>query len=470
MSHYKYDRLSAQDNDFLLWEHDNLFMHGGSTSIFDSGGLATEDGGIDFDTILRGIEGILHKIPRYRQKLAWLPGETHAIWVDDPSFNLEYHLRHTALPRPGSDAQLKKLAARIAERPLDRARPLWEFWVVEGLEGDRFALIGKTHHCMIDGVGGVDLAKNLFSASDEFSIPEPHRFIPRPPPSDVELRRDGLVRLAGLPFRALHELQEFVRNTKDPAGEIMERARAIGELAKWKIVPASDTPLNGPVGPHRTLDWFEVPLAELKEIRKALDCSINDVVLGIMTATVREYMIDRQVDPRGLDFRVAAPVNVRPKSQQGQAGNHVSTWIIRLPIDEEDPLRQVAAIHVDTEELKESHQSSAIEMVEALHEWVPVDMQSLSKGTQNMYVTNVPGPSFPLYLLGAELKSIYIQAPLIENLGMAVGVISYNGNVCWSFTADPDRVPVIDDFMKIARSAFERLAEKAGVRVGSGAS
>jgi len=388
------------------------------------------------------------------------------VWVDDPHFNLDYHVRHTALPRPGSDAQLKQLAARIAERPMDRARPLWEIWFVEGLQDGRFATVGRTHHCMVDGAGGMALAQNLFSTTPEYSIHEAPRYVPRPHPSNAELRRDEWARLLGMPLRAVGGLRDFARDTEDIPGELAERARAFAQLASYKVIPTSDTPLNGEVGPHRVIDWMKFSLADVKAIRRACGCSVNDVVLATVTGAVRDFMVRRQVRPEGLEFRVATPVNVRPERDQGRpAGNHVSTWIVPLPVSQADPLEQIATIHSETEELKKSHQATAVEMVEALHEWLPIDFQSLSVGTQNAYVTNVPGPQLPLYLLGAELQEIYIQAPLLENLGMTIGVLSYCGEVCWGFTGDYDRIPDIGDFVKLAQGSFERLAEAAGVRL-----
>jgi diacylglycerol O-acyltransferase len=463
MDHYKYERLSAQDNDFLQWEGDNLPMHGGAIQIFDAGDLATDAGGIDFATITRAIESILHKIPRYRQKLAWIPGKQHAVWIDDARFNLAYHLRHTALPRPGSDEQLKRLAARVSERRLDRSRPLWEIWVVEGLAGGRFATIGKTHHCMIDGIGGIQIAGSLFTTAPEYEIPEPHRFIPRPAPSDYEIRRDEWLRVAELPMRTVRGLRNFLRSTENVPRELRARANAIARMASLKVMPTSDTPLNGPVGPHRILDWLTLSLADIKAVRHKLGCSVNDVVLALVTGAVRDFMIERQVRPDGLEFRVASPVNVRSE-EDGQVGNRVSSWIVPLPIWEPDPLRQVARIHTTTQELKESHQAAVVEMVETLHEWIPIDIQFLSTGTQNMYVTNVPGPQFPLYMLGAELLEVFIQAPLIENLGLNVSVLSYNGKLCWGFNADYDRVPDVGRFAALVRGSFERLAAAAEVR------
>ncbi len=469
MAHYKYDRLSAQDNDFLSWETPNLPMHGGATQIFATGDLATSEGGIDFATIKRGIEGILHKIPRYRQKLAWIPGTQRAVWVDDAQFNLAYHIRHTALPRPGTDQQLKQLAARIMERPLDRARPLWEIWVVEGLQGDRFATIGKTHHCVIDGMAGVDIAQNLYAITPAYRVEDPPRYLPRPHPTDAELVQDDRWRWATLPVRTAVDLARFWQRTDNVSGEVLGRVRALGQLAWNKIVPASDTPLNGPVGPHRLVDWDRYPLADFKALRHALKCSVNDVVLAVVTGAVREFLLQRQVHPEQLEFRVAAPVNVRGSEHASRGGNRVSSWIVSLPIGEPDPAKQVAAIRHATQAMKDSRQADAIDLVVAVHEWLPIDIQALSRGTQNMFVTNVPGPQFPLYLLGAELLDIYLQAPLIDNLGLVAGVISYNGGVCWGFNADYDRVPDLSEFVRMTRRSVERLADSAGVRLGGGA-
>jgi WS/DGAT/MGAT family acyltransferase len=463
MDHYKYDRLSAQDNDFLRWESETLPMHGSAVQIFDAAPVLTEDGGIDFQKIKDGIEGVLHLIPRYREKISWIPKSDHAIWIDDPHFNLDYHVRHTALPRPGSDAQLKALTARITERTLDRSRPLWEIWVVEGLAGNRFATIAKTHHCVMDGAGGTNVLQILYSTEPDPSIPVPHRYIPRPTPSSVELKRDEWLRLARLPVRAISQLPHFIESGNELSGSVLERLRALGNMAMWKLVPASDTPLNGPVGPHRIVDWLTMSLADVKAIRKALGCSVNDVVLGIVTGAIREFLIARQVDPRTLDFRVATPVNVRHSGQQAAAGNFVSSWILPLPIGESDPRKQIEEIHATTEDRKASHQETAVELIEAIHEWIPIDIQSLSTGTQNLYITNIPGPQLPLFLLGAELKEIYVQAPLIQNLGMAIAVMSYDGKVFWGFNADYDRVPDVADLTVMVQDAFERLAEVAGV-------
>jgi len=465
LASYRYERLSSQDSGFLEWETPNLTMHGGGTQVFDPGPLATPEGGIDFEKISRAFESVLHKVPRYRQKIAWTPGEKHAIWVDDQHFNIAYHLRHTSLPRPGNESQLKRLAARIMERPLDRSRPLWENWVVEGLEGGRFATIAKTHHCLVDGMGGVDIATSTMSMTPDARIVEAPRFVPRPGPSRAELRRDESARALGLPLRAARAAGDFFRSHEDPARELGLRARALRDVSRWLLVPASETPLNGPVGPHRILEWLSLSLDDIKAVRKAMGCSVNDVVLTIVTGATREFLIRRAAGPDEMDFRVATPVSVRSEADRGRLGNRVSSWILRLPVGIDDPRKQLAEIHQTTQELKSSNEAAAVEMMESLREFLPLDIQSLSKGTTNMFVTNVPGPQFPLYLLGAELRDIFVHAPLIENLGLVIGVMSYNGKVCWGLTADYDRVPDLADFARLIPRAFERLAGAAGVRL-----
>jgi WS/DGAT/MGAT family acyltransferase len=465
VDHYKYERLSARDNALLRRETPNLPMNAGSIQIFDAVPLASEGDGVDFEKIKRGVESIMHEVPRYREKLAWLPGGENAVWVDDPHFNLGYHVRHASLPRPGTDEQLKQLAARIVERPLDRARPLWEIWVVEGLQGGRFATIAKTHYCMNDGVGGMALARNLLSIDPRGDLPEAHRFVPRPRPSAGELRRDEWLRLVATPLRALGELRDFARRNEDVAREIVGRTRALGQLVWWKAVPASDSPLNGPVGPHRVCDWFTLSLADVKAVREALHCSVNAVLLGVVAGGLREFMIHRQVSPEELDFRVASPVDDRGERRRDGEEDRSSTWLLRLPIGEPDPLKRVAEIGRTTQQLGRSRQAGAIEMVEAIDEWIPFDLRSWSAATRNTLVISVRGLQSPLYLLGAELLSLYIEPPLIENIGLAVGVFSYNGKVCWGFNADYDRIPDIGDLVAMLRTSFEALAEAAGVKL-----
>ncbi len=468
MARYTYERLSAQDNSFLLLETANVHMHVAATTIFEAGSLDTADGGIDIDSIKRATEAVLHLIPRYCQKLKWIPFENHAVWIDDRHFNIDYHIRHTALPKPGTDEQLKRLAARVMAQQLDRSRPLWEIWVVEGLERGRFAMINKMHHCMIDGASGVDLSQILMSPSPEHPLSEVHAFVPRPAPSRMDLWRDELTRRLSLPFRAIRDFREFARQTDDLRLEIRQRVRALTELIGWAVSGASETPINGRLGPHRRFDWLTMPLEEVKAVRKALGCTVNDVVLTTVAGAVSEYMIHRRVNPGELDFRVSAPVSVRREEERGKLGNRVSSWIVRLPLEERDPLGRLEAIHEVTRTLKESKQALGVEMMMAAAEWTPPALLSLgaqaASGPINMIVTNVPGPQIPLYMLGAKLEVSFPQVPLLENTGLGIALFSCDGKLCWGFNADYDLVPDLPVFVKAVEGSFAELSEAAGLR------
>lgn len=462
MAHYTYERLSGQDNDFLRWETSSLPMHVGGTEIFEAGPLRKRDGGIDFEAIKQLTESVLHRIPRYRQKLLFVPGRDEAVWVDDPHFNLDYHFRHTSLPRPGSEEQLKRLTARVMEHALDRSRPLWETWVVEGLEGDRFALINKVHHCMIDGASGVDLSQILLSPSSEREVRPVPRFVPRPHPRPSELRLDSLRRRAMAPLRVARGLARYLQDTPDVIGELLHGARALGDLAPLSLA-ASETPLNGSVGPHRRVEWRAQPLDQLKAVRHARGCSINDIVLATVTGAVREFLAARQVRLEDLDFRVSSPVNVRGEQDQHRMGNRVSSWVVPLPLDESDPLRQLDRIVAETRFRKETNQAAAVETITQVLQWLPLDLGAVSRGTINMIVTNVPGPPFPLYLLGARMEQIIPLPPLLEGVGLVVALLSYDGRMAWGLNADYDQVPDLVDFADGIDRAFQALASAAGV-------
>src|SRR5262245_55971611 len=254
MARYAYERLSAQDATFLWAERDNAPMHVGAVAIFETGPLRNADGGVDFARYRAALESVLHWIPRYRQKLAWIPLEGWPVWIDDRHFDLGYHIRHLSLPRPGTLEQLKELASRVLARRLDRSRPLWEIWVIEGLEGGlHFALFCKIHHCLTDGAGGADLAQILFSPDSSAAIAEPVPYIPRPPPTRLELLAHGLRERASLPLRALRGFRDGRGRGADGTWieDLRRSAAALARLARSSVRRASETPINGELSPHR---------------------------------------------------------------------------------------------------------------------------------------------------------------------------------------------------------------------------
>ena len=466
MGAYNYERLTAADNSFLVFEEPGLYMHVSSTQTFELGPLETQGGGVDYARIREFIASVLHRIPRYRQKLAWVPVENRPVWIDDPDFDLGYHVRHTSLPHPGTEEQLQKLSARLMAQHLDRSRPLWELWVVEGLEGDRFAVISKIHHCMIDGMAGVDLSMILQSPDPNATTIEPAPdFIPRPAPTKRELLSDAAWLRIGSPFRALNSWRDFRREAEDVGEELKVRAKAIVDLYSSQMKSASPTPINGDVGPHRVFDWWTVPLERVKALRRALGCTVNDVVLTIVTGAFRDFFIRRNVDPASLDFRIQTPVSIRTDEEKGKLGNRISAWMVPLPLGEEDPRLQLTAIHKTTQELKESRQALGVEMMMSVMEGMPPALLSLSaraaSSGMNSIVTNVPGPQFPLYLLGAKLDGMYPQVPLLRNVGLGIALISYDGKVCWGFNADRGLVPDLRDFVHCIQDSFERVSKVA---------
>jgi WS/DGAT/MGAT family acyltransferase len=456
-----YERLSAQDSSFLIFETPTTHMHLGGTTIFDIGPLATPSGGIDIDRIRRYIASRLHWIPRYRQKLSYIPIENHPVWVDDDRLNLHYHVRHTSLPKPGNDKQLKDLSARILSQQLDRGKPLWEVWIVEGLEGGRFAMIVKTHHCVVDGISGVGLMSVLLNPTPDDSIEPAPEWRPRSAPSATELMRDALLHRAS-------QGAQIGRALRDLVGKSQRRTRVAENLSTaWEMItegltqPAA-TPLNQPIGHYRRFDWKAFPIEQVKQIKSRLGGSINDAVLTTVSGAVREFLTHREALPKRLEYRAVVPVSVRSNEEQGSGGNRVSAWLLSLPINQADPLKRYEQVRRTTERLKKTNQAQGIEILTQLGE-LSTPILTLGVGLAarmnpyNLIVTNVPGPQTPLYLLGAPMIEGFPHVPLFENQGLAVALFSYNGRLCWGFNADWDLVPDLDVFVAAVERSFNEL-------------
>jgi len=471
VARYAYERLSAQDATFLWAERDNAPMHVGAVAVFESGPLRNADGGVDFARYRSAVESVLHWIPRYRQKLAWTPLEGWPVWVDDRHFDIGYHLRHLSLARPGTLAQLRELASRILARPLDRSRPLWEIWVIEGLEGgEQFALLNKVHHCMIDGAAGANISQILMSPSPNAAIDPPMAYMPRPAPTAADLLLDTLRDRLSRPVAALSALAGIAASPAGVSGALdlaLRRARSLGDLLGY-IAPASPTPINGELSPHRRLDWLTMPLADLLELRFVLECTLNDLALAVVAGALRRYLFRRRVDVAKLDFRVATPVSTRTDAHEQRHGNHVSTWILNLPLAESDPLAQLALVRERTAELKRTNAALGADTVMKLAEWLPTPLVergvALANGPTNTIVTNVPGPRFPLYVVGSRLLGMYPVVPLLPGVGLGIALFSYDGKLCWGFNADYELVPDLHTFHDDVCVAFEQLRAAAVAR------
>jgi diacylglycerol O-acyltransferase len=468
LSQQHLDRLTSIDASFLHQEGRDSHMHIGGVLIFEGPTPAFED-------FLDHVRGRLHLVPRYRQKLATPPLETgRPLWVDDPDFNLEYHVRHTALPPPGSEEQLFLLASRIASQQLDRSKPLWENWLVEGLEGDRFAFISKTHHALVDGISGVDLASVLFDSAREPEADgtdlEPWR--PEPEPSSAELvlagARGVVTTTASLVTRTLIAATRPATSLQ-LARDVLE---GLGELVWAGLNPAPETPLNVPIGPHRRYAVVRQQLADYKEIKDALGGTVNDVVLSIVSGALAQWLRSRGVRTEGVEMRALVPVSVRTDDQRGALGNQLTAMRAPLPIYIEDPVSRLHFISAAMDGLKESKQAVGAATLAAVNNLAPptilAQASRLNFSTRlfNLLVTNIPGPQLPLYVLGRELQDLFPVAFLPEDHALAVAIMSYNGGLDYGLLADFDALPDIDVIADGIEAALAELLAAARGRSG----
>jgi WS/DGAT/MGAT family acyltransferase len=463
-----YERLSAQDCSFVMFEQRATHMHVAALGIFEGGPLRTGAGGVDAARIARYVEARLGVLPHYRQKLAFAPVSGHPVWVDDEHFDLDYHVRHTSLPSPGTTEELKRLVGRVLSQPLDRGRPLWEIWIVEGLEGGRFALLTKVHHCMVDGASGVSLLTLLFRRDGSEEIPPAESWFPRPAPSKLRLAFDEAIGRAKAPFALARELESALRAPEEAWRGVRERAVSVGEALRTGFHLPSDTALNRPIGPHRRAEWRVFDLAEIKEIGKRLGGTVNDVVLTLVTGALRRFLARRHEALGTLDYRVVIPVNMRSASGDPGVANRVSAFFLSLPVAKADPLARFEAVRRETERLKTSRAADGIDFFTQLVErsgstWLTELGVRLAARVQpyNQTVSNVPGPQFPLYVLGARLLELYPLPPLFERQGLGTAVMSYDGRVCWGLVADRDSVPDLAALAGDVDAAFAELRQAA---------
>lgn len=467
MAHY--ERLSALDASFLGLEDESCHMHVGGVMIFDAGPLRRSTGGIDIDRIRRAIHARLHLVPRFRQRLAYIPFERLPIWVDDDRFRLSYHVRHSALPHPGDERVLKRLVARVMSQPLDRKRPLWEIWVVEGLQGDRFALVSKSHHCMIDGISAADIMSVILESVPTTEIEPPQPWKPRPRPSEARLIFDEVRRRATQPMEAWHAVRNAIRHPEETLRSVGDSAAGVLEALAPALNPVSKTPINVKVGPHRRFDWTDMQVADLKAVKNVLGGTLNDVVLATVSGALRVFFRQRGLDADELEIRALVPVSVRTQDERGRLGNRVTELTVPLPVNLADPVARLRAVRATTADLKESRQALGAQVLTAISDWTVqnllVQAVRLASRTRpyNLIVTNVPGPQIPLYLNGTLMQTAYPVVPLFENLGIVVGLFSYNGGLYWGINGDWEQIPDLHDFVLAIESSFQELQEAARV-------
>ncbi|MCP4435603.1 MAG: wax ester/triacylglycerol synthase family O-acyltransferase [Actinomycetia bacterium] len=456
--------MSTMDAEFLHLEDSVSHMHIAGICTFSDPPPA-------YDELEAMVASKLHEIPRYRQRVRNVPFELgRPVWVDDPHFSLRYHLRHTALPPPGDEEQLNRLMGRLMSQPLDRSRPLWEAWLVEGLSDDRWALIFKLHHCMVDGVAGVALLEALLDLEADARPGEPEPWTPQPEPAAPALVLDAW---AGAAQTAVGWIESIVGAARDPFAGL----RRVGELGAGLLHMGehlSSTPessLEGPIGPHRRWTHSTVPLERIKDVGHTLGGTVNDVVLTAITLGYRDLLVAHGDDPRDVVVRSLVPVSVRDEAGEGVLDNRVSALLLELPVDDDEPLELFAEVRRRMGDLKGSHMAEfGAAFQEAGDLAPPAVIASLTRlGTLSQHrltqrsvttvTTNVPGPQFPLYCLGREMLEYMPFVPIMHGARVGTAILSYNGRVCFGLTGDYDSTPKLDVLADGIVRGIDRLHE-----------
>ncbi len=466
------DRLSAIDAGFLAQEGPNTHMH--------IGGIVLLDGPPpDIGDFFAHVRSRLHLVPRYRQKVAPAPLESGLpLWIDDPTFNLGYHVRHTALPAPGDEDALLRLAARIFSQRLDRAKPLWELWLVEGLPEGCFALISKSHHALVDGVSGADLGTVLFDLDpDGTDLPAPEPWVASPEPGRAKLVARGVQGAAN----RIARMAAGVVDDADPR-RLVEQAREIaaglGVVAWAALNPPSPTPFNVRPGPHRRVAVVRAELAEFKEVKAALGGTVNDIVLTVVTGGLAHFLRERGLQTDHMALRACVPVSVRTEATRSSMGNEITIMIAPLPVDVADPVQRLTCVREVMDGLKESKQALGAKAIAELQDFAPPTIFAQASRLQfssrmyNLLVTNVPGPQLPLYVLGRRMRSIFPVPFLAGDRALAIAIMSYDGQMDFGLLGDFDALPDLDivaegiegslaELLQVARKASRVEARKA---------
>jgi WS/DGAT/MGAT family acyltransferase len=448
------------DASFLHIEGPMNPMHIGGVSIFE--GPAPP-----FERFEQMVEGKLGMVPRYRQKVRFVPlALGRPVWVDDPHFNLSYHLRHTALPAPGSDDQLRRTAARIFAQHLDRSKPLWEIWMVEGLSKNRWALLSKVHHCMVDGVSATDLMTVMFEGGPPAEVDS--EWVPEPEPGGPELVLRSLMRRSTMPSEFVRSARAVLRAPLTTLEQVGVAVRGMTSAATV-LRPPGRSSLTGPVGPHRTWSWAHLRLSDVKTVRTALGGTVNDVVLAVTAGGLRDLLEARGEPVDDRTIRALVPVSVRAKGEKGVYDNQVSAMFAELPVGESDAAARLAIVGRQMDGLKQSKQAVAGEVLTSLTGFAPamllalgarVAARSPSLGVQTG-VTNVPGPQAALYTLERRLLESYPYVPVIGNVRISIAIFSYDGGLYFGVSGDYDSSNDVDVLTKGVERAMKQLVKRA---------
>jgi diacylglycerol O-acyltransferase len=463
-----YERLSGLDESFLGFETRNAPIHVAVTGIFERGPLGRAHGGIAVDRICGHLATRLPPLPRFRQRLAHVPVTRDAVWIDDERFDIAHHIRHASLPQPGSTEQLQQRCAEILERPLDRRRPLWEAWIVEGLADGGFALVVKVHHCIVDGIAGIGMLAALLDAEATPAPGPTAPWEPHPAPTARELLRDELARRAQATVEIGRALGRVLRDPLGRAAGLGAAAGSLWQLVRTGLVPAPAVSFNRPIGPHRELAWRHFDLAAVKALARRLGGTVNDVILTVVSGAIGAGLRCLGDVVPSEPLRAVVPVSVRTAEELSAPGNRVSLWLVPLPVHEADARRRFQTIHETTDALKRGGHAAAGSVVAEVANWAGgavVESAArlvASARIYNLIVTNVPGPNVPLYLAGARMREVHPHLPLFERQGIGIALLSYVGRLSVCISADWDLGALLREIMDRLEAGLGELADVAG--------
>jgi diacylglycerol O-acyltransferase len=460
-------RLGPQDASFLYLETPAVHQAVGGVAVLDPS--TRPDGRLPFEDLVEVVSSRLHLAPRFRQKVVFPPfAAGRPVWVDDHGFDLDFHMRRAALPWPGGRRELTDYVQRVISRPLDRTKPLWELYLVEGLEDGLAALLSKVHHCMIDGVSAIDLATVVFDFTPQPQILTPPPWEPEPEPSRADLL------LAAVREQVEHPVETLVETTRRAVAAPARLAREIGDTVSGVRelfgggLMAPPSPFNRTVGPNRRFGMMDAPVATFKDIKNALGGTVNDVVLATVAGALHRLLRSRGEPTRGRTQRAMVPVSIRSESDADPLGNKLASWLVDLPVGPMGAKKRLATIRETTQKLKESHQAVGAEFLMNIGTWAPPTIHALAARTAararliNLVVSNVPGPQVPLYIAGAKLLAQYPTMPLGETMGVAVAVTSLAGTMAFGITADWDTMPDMDVMVDAMDESLVELRKAAG--------
>lgn len=461
-------RLSALDASFLYLEQPTTPMHVGAVSLF-----RRPESGFDYDRLVELIEQRIAMVPRYRQKVRHVPGNlARPVWVDDTDFDVAYHVRRSALPKPGSDEQLTELVARLMSRPLDHTRPLWEMYLVEGLAGGRTAVLTKTHQAMVDGISAIDIGQVILDVSAEPRKITEQLWMPRPEPSDSQLVLGAIAEVVARPGVVVDNVRAAAGDAISTFGKVADAASQLFSMARTASRRAPGTPLNVAISTQRRFAVARTQLDDYRKIRAAHGCSVNDVVLSVVSGALRSWLLSRgEPVTSSASVRAMVPLSVRGEADvpssatAGSLGNRVSSFIVDLPVGEPSP---VVRLHHVTHAMREhtaGGQSVGADTLVRVGGFAPPTLHALgaraasglSSRIFNLVVTNVPGPQFPLYAAGARMLEMFPVVPLAKGQALAIGLTSYDGGVYYGFNGDRDAMPDVDVLAGMVDESLDEL-------------